>query len=418
MTAAEERVRPVTAPAAGGDAASDRPRDVRPPARPLARPLARRLSAGRRLPRELHPMAWWIWAAALATAAGRTTDPLLLLAVLAAAGVVVAARRTEAPWARAFRYYLILGLVVIAVRVLLRALLGVDDNPGAHILVRVPQVPLPGWAAGLAIGGPVSLEGVLAALYDGLRQAVLHTCVGAANAMANPKRALRVLPGALYELGVAVVVSVTVAPQLIESAQRVRRARRLRGGGRGGLRALRSIVLPVLQDALERSLLLAAAMDSRGYGRRAGVSAHARRTTAALLLGGLLALCFGGYGLLDGTAAAGFALPSLAAGGALCVGGLALGSRRVHHTAYRPDRWQRPEWLVVGCGVACAVAMIVAGHYQPADLNPSLTSLRWPVLPLLPLAGIVVAAGAAIFAPPVPGTAQAGRPRCAAGVDA
>ena len=31
-------------------------------------------------------------------------------------------------------------------------------------------------------------------------------CIGAANALANPKRALRVLPGALYELGTAVAV--------------------------------------------------------------------------------------------------------------------------------------------------------------------------------------------------------------------
>ena len=34
-----------------------------------------------------------------------------------------------------------------------------------------------------------------------------------------------------------------------------------------GIRALHSIVIPVLEDALERSLLLAASMDSRGYGR-------------------------------------------------------------------------------------------------------------------------------------------------------
>ena len=34
---------------------------------------------------------------------------------------------------------------------------------------------------------------------------------------------------------------------------------------------MRGIVIPVLADALDRSLMLAAAMDSRGYGRRADV---------------------------------------------------------------------------------------------------------------------------------------------------
>jgi energy-coupling factor transport system permease protein len=356
-----------------------------------------------RLPRALHPMAWWVWAIGLATAASRTTNPLLLLTILAVAGYVVAARRTDAPWARAFHYYLGLGLSVIAIRIVFRALLGADDDPSAHVLVRLPQIPLPQWAAGVQLGGPVTLEGTLAAAYDGLRLATLLCCVGAANALANPKRALRVLPGALYELGMAVVVSVTVAPQLIESAQRVRRARRLRGGGgREGLRMLHTVALPVLQDALERSLRLAASMDSRGYGRRAGVSASARRTTAGLLIGGLMALCLGAYGLLDGTASAALGLPALVVGAILCCAGLAVGSRRVHVTNYRPDPWRGPEWLVAGCGIATAVVMVLGGRYDTADLNPSLSPLAWPNLPLVALGGILLAAVAAFAAPPVP----------------
>ena len=74
----------------------------------------------------------------------------------------------------------------------------------------------------MQVGGPVTLEGTLAAVYDGLRLATLICCIGAANALANPKRALRALPGALYELGVAVVISITMAPQLVTSVQRVR----------------------------------------------------------------------------------------------------------------------------------------------------------------------------------------------------
>lgn len=351
------------------------------------------------LPRELHPLAWWIWALGLAAAASRTTNPLLLLAILAVAGFVVAARRTEAPWARAFRYYLVLGVAVIVVRVLFRALFGTDDDPQAHLLFDLPRLPLPHWAAGIAVGGPVTAESVLSALYDGMRLATLLCCIGAANALANPKRALRVLPGALYELGVAVVVSVTVAPQLIESAQRVRRAQRLRGGD--GRRVLHRVALPVLQDALDRSLHLAAAMDSRGYGRRAAVTDRARRATAALLLGGLFALCFGVYGLLDGTAAASFGLPALGAGAALCALGLGVGGRRVRRTTYRPDPWRAPEWIVAGCGLVPGVVLALA-QGDDAGLNPALAALRWPALPVVPLAAILVAALAGLAAPAVP----------------
>ena len=55
--------------------------------------------------------------------------------------------------------------------------------------------------------------------------------------------------------------SVTVAPQLAESVQRVRRARVLRGEGCAGVRSVGRVALPVLQDTLDRSLALASAMD-------------------------------------------------------------------------------------------------------------------------------------------------------------
>ena len=110
---------------------------------------------------------------------------------------------------------------------------------------------------------------MLAAVYDGLRLATLLLCVGAANTLANPKRLLQSMPAALHEIGVAVTVALSVAPQLIESGQRVRRARRLRGEPGRRFHVVREVALPVMTDALDRSLLLAAAMDARGYGRTA-----------------------------------------------------------------------------------------------------------------------------------------------------
>src|SRR5690606_39781165 len=100
-------------------------------------------------------------------------------------------------------------------------------------------------------------------------------------------------------VSVAVVVALSVAPQLVSGVARIRRARALRGDtGRGPARLMRTVVVPVLHDALDRSLALAAAMASRGYGRAAGVPAGARRATSALLLLGLLELCAGACALL------------------------------------------------------------------------------------------------------------------------
>jgi energy-coupling factor transport system permease protein len=359
------------------------------------------LAGGRRVPRALHPVAWWIWALGLATAVSTTTNPLLLLLVLGVLGVVVANRRSDAPWARGFKYYMYLALTVIALRVAFRSVFGGDiDANDMHVLFNLPQIHLPSWAAGVQVGGPVTAEGTISALYDGLRLGCLLCCLGAANALANPKRALRVLPGALYELGVAVVVSLSVAPQLIESVQRVRSARKLRGGATGGFHALRSIAIPVMEDALERSLRLAAAMDSRGYGRTGGASPRSRRATGILMLGGMCGLCVGAYGLLDGSAPGALGLPALLGGSLLCCLGLALGGRRVGRSQYRPDPWKLPEWIVVGCGMVPAVVFLAGAAADAGGLNPPVDPLRWPSLPVVPALAILVAAVAAVAAPP------------------
>ena len=113
-----------------------------------------------RLPRTLHPGAWWLWALGLATAASRTTNPLLLALIIAVAGLVVASRRGDAPWAFAFKFYLWAGLIVALSRVLFRVLFGGGDT--GHVILWLPEIPLPGSFAGIHLLGPVSAEYLLA----------------------------------------------------------------------------------------------------------------------------------------------------------------------------------------------------------------------------------------------------------------
>jgi energy-coupling factor transport system permease protein len=167
----------------------------------------------------------------------------------------------------------------------------------------------------------------------------------------------------------------------------------------------------VLEDALARSLLLAAAMDSRGYGRSAHVPLAQRRTTSALVVGGLLGLCLGLYGLLDGTAPPLLGAGGLTVGFGLCAAGLRLGGRRVRTTTYRPDPWRRPETLVAASGLLSAAVLVAVGGYDPLLLHPSLDPLRWPDLPLLPLAAVLLGLLPAVVAPPPVRPARAAAPR-------
>ncbi len=313
---------------------------------------------------------------------------------------MVAARRTDAPWARSYGAFLRLGVFVLLVRLVFAVLLG-SPVPGTHVLVTLPEVPLPHWAQGVRLGGRVTAEGVVFALRDGMKLAALLVCVGAANALANPARLLKSLPGALYEAGVAVVVAMTFAPHLVADVARLRAARRLRGRGDRGVRALLQVGLPVLEGALERSVALAAAMDARGYGRTAHVPPSVRRATAALTLGGLLGMCAGTYALLSASGA-GYGLPVLLIGLAAAMAGLRLGGRRSVRTRYRPDRWGPRAWLVAASGVAAAALMIAAASYAPEALDPPAYPLTSPDLPLWPALSLLTALLPAFVAPSPP----------------
>jgi energy-coupling factor transport system permease protein len=276
---------------------------------------------------------------------------------------------------------------------------------------RLPQIGLPDWAAGLQIGGSVTVESLAQAFYQGLQLAALLACIGAANALASPGRLLRALPASLYEIGVAVTVAMTFAPATVSALLRLRSARRLRGRPDRGLASWRGLALPVLQDALDRSVDLAAAMDSRGFGRRRHLSPQARRVSAVATVAGLLAVVAGVYGLLDTGSPALIGAPLLLGGTALAGLGLLVGSRRNGRTRYRPDPWSVPEWVVAASGAVAICAMVVGGRLDPGALAPFTIPLTAPPLPVLPVAGTLIALLPAWVAPGLP--APRGLPRSA-----
>lgn len=356
-------------------------------------------------PRALHPGAWWLWALGLAAAASRTVNPVPLLLIMAVTWFVVSARRGETPWADSYGLFFRLALVVILIHLVFQAVLS-KPAQGVTVLFTLPEIPLPA-ETGVKLGGAVTLEALLAALYFALQLAAIFCCIGAANALGSARQLLRYVPAALYEIGIACVIALTFAPQLVIDAKRVREASRLRGGGRGRLRRFGRLAMPILEGALERSVDLAAAMDSRGYGRTTTADPRARRLTSVLVVAGSLGACLGLYGLLSGTERSWMGLPALAAGVLLGAGGLVVGGRRTGRTRYRPDPWALPEVLVVGCGLAAAVLTFWQVRLDPTVLVvPSVTDV--PPVPVLACLGILVALLPAVLAPPLPRTGRVG----------
>lgn len=356
------------------------------------------------LPRLLHPVAWWAWGLGLATAASRTTNPVLLLLVIAVAAWCVTERR-EAGRSGTFAMFLWIGLFAIALRVVMAALLGAGVT-GRIVLFRLPEIPLPAWTSGVRLGGAVTAEGLVAAASEGLRLAAILVCLGAANTLASPRRLLRYLPATLYDVGTAVVVGLTFAPQLAHEAARVRAARRLRGHSGKGLRELARLLVPVLENAFERSLELAASMESRGYGRAVQRSEGRRRRASGLAMVGLLGVVAGLYGLFDASTPTLLGLPLLVTGAAVAAAALWAGAARDRRSSYRRDPWGLPEWGVLACGVVPAAVLVVGSGRAWPGLTPVQVPLSLPAVPVLAVVAVAVGAVAAVLSPVPPRRAQ------------
>ena len=353
------------------------------------------------LPRWTHPVAWWAWALGLVACVSRTTNPILLALIVAVAGWVVAQRRPDTPWANSFALFCRLGVIVIAIRVAVAMILG--GGLGDHVLFTLPSVQLPTWVAGITLGGPVTAEALLTAFYQGAVIAAILACIGAANSLASPARLLASVPAALYEAGVSIVDALSFAPQLVADVSRVRTARRLRGRPDRGVRALAGSAMPVFEGALERAVDLAAAMDSRGYGRTRAMKPRDQFLARALVVISLIALSIGVYALVDGVDGGWTSWLVVAFGVVCAVVGLRIAGRRSIRTRYRPDPWALPEWLVLLSGWIPAALFVVISINDPATLTGQTSPLQWPDLPAIPAIAVVLAALPGIVTPLPPG---------------
>ncbi len=347
-----------------------------------------------RAARPLHPGAWWAWSLGLAVAASTTRSPAVLILLAAVLGVVVTLRRPDAPWSRSFSALVPLALALIALRVVVAALFGARTGEGS-VLLRIPQIPLPDWAAGVQVGGPVTDVAVGRALLSGGQLAVLVLCVAAASSLASPYRTVRCLPAALHEVGVAVTVAVTFVPEAVRTASAIREARALRGRPSSGIAGLRGLATPVLEGALERSLRLAESLDSRGYGRRGDVPPRVHALGSAALLTALVASGAAAYGLLGG---APYGVVAALVAGLAAVLSLRISGRSVVRTRHRPDPWRVPESVTAATGVLAGVLSVLIGS-DALGIGPSHLLGPTGSAAVLLLA-VLAAALPAVVAPP------------------
>lgn len=246
----------------------------------------------------VHPTTWWALALTLAVIAGSANALPQTLAIAGLAVGLILLFRENAPWARSLSFYLAIAAAVVIIRVIFRIVFSFSAATDS-ILLELPRFQLNFGLGAIDLLGDVSSKALLGALLDGTRLAAIILAIAVANTLANPRKLLKSAPGALYEIATSVSVAINLAPQLIESFARVKRARGLRGKGAKSS-TLNGILIPILEDTLDRSLLLAASMDARGFGRKSNQSKGELLLARLLGLLSLIAITVGVFVLLSG----------------------------------------------------------------------------------------------------------------------
>jgi energy-coupling factor transport system permease protein len=338
-----------------------------------------------------HTLAWVAWLVAAAVPAFTLRNPLYLALILGASGIVYLQLGRSTPTGRSWGAFVRIGILLLAVSVLFNAL---TSHYGAHVLLRLPA----GWPI---LGGPVTVEGVVAGAVNGLSLLAILMVLATFNAVVDHYQLLRLTPAFMFQAGMVASIAITFVPQMVVSAAEIRQAQRIRGHRFRGIRDLLPLIMPLLATALEKAIQLAETMEARGFGSTVLPASRSETLlTRAGLLAALLALLAGLFLLIyvPGSRLLGWTLVA----SALC--GMAamfwLQGRHVRRSWYRRTRWTvRDTVVVVASGLA--LGAVVAGRLaNPAAIvyNPYAGSLLPPFNPLVG-AGLVLLAVPAVLAP-------------------
>ncbi|HEV2106960.1 MAG TPA: energy-coupling factor transporter transmembrane protein EcfT [Thermomicrobiales bacterium] len=346
----------------------------------------------------LDPRAWLAWALAASLPPLASRNPLVLLMVLAAVLGVRAAWSPVVSRAGAWGGIVRLAVLFAAIGALFNLL---TVRIGESVLYRLPEA----WPL---IGGPLTLNALVYGLLTGLALLTLVLIGTTLGMVLDWPMLLRQVPSRLTPVAVAGSVAWAFLPQTAIALREIREARSARGYHGRGPGGFVSLLVPLLSGGLERALMLAEAMEARGFGATLGEPSRNQRWCGISVAMGLSSGIIGGYLFAAGDPLIAGAF--LAMG--LCLLAIAERSSRSlpRQTRLRTiDRGRRETVIVAGAALALLgiiVTLIVDPSALGYDPYPRLVVPRVPLGLLASLAALLAPA----FVVPVGSRREAGNP--------
>lgn len=355
------------------------------PSIPEAQPTAFRSSPPKRAAVALqwHSVVWLFWL--VAGVAAISTNPLLNMLIMAQAVLVASTCHTENPVGRSFGLFIRLGLFLVVVRTFLSAIPVGGFSYGGTPLFKLPELVLPIWLGGLRLGGTTTLEMIVGGFVSGMRLWALILVFGAFNAVADHYALLRRAPHILFHAGLATTIALTFVPQVVLQLQAIRDAQRVRGHRFRTWRDALPLIVPLLSGGLERSIQLAEAMDSRGYGR----TTRRHQGTGWLQLLIIAAITLLALGLYAGFVGDWRGWIAATCGGVLTILMLRRLGSATTRTRYIRERWHRRDtWVALACVVVIFGVTLLRQMRLGGLIYTPLPRVSWP--PFDPFVGALL----------------------------
>lgn len=216
----------------------------------------------------IHPIAIWAWAFALAILQSRSTT----LSILIISTIIFISffrfrqgkSRSLSDQPNPIQIAIYFALFAAVIRLIFGIIIGVPQS--GNILFTLPNLPLPNWLAGITIGGAVSLERLQLVGIEILKFSAVLVTFAFATSVTSVNQLIRIFIRRFRSIGTAMLIALSLIPQLIISIQRIKIAQRMRGIKRVGFRNWQSIAAPVIEESLDRAIDLAANLESKGFG--------------------------------------------------------------------------------------------------------------------------------------------------------
>ncbi len=336
--------------------------------------------------KRLDSRAWLCWGLATMTPLLLGRNPWILVQVLVIVAVVRSVWR-PAMTHQGMAWFIRIAATCVAVGVVFNVL---TVHAGDRIIASLPE----SWPV---IGGVLTWNALIYGILGGVALFTLVLTGITISTLMSWTDLFHAMPRRLSPIAVTGSVAWAFLPQTAVAWRHIREAQIMRGHRFRGVRDFIPIVVPLLAGGLERSLMMAEALESRGFGASSSPPHDLRRSRRDLTFDLGIVIGLGGLALAAYCLAVGLASWALLAG---LVGGSALTALARSspppiplRTRYRVIDWTRADSLVVASSLVVACVVVTWNGLRPASLAyapyPALT-VPPADLPLLVILGFLI----------------------------